>query len=433
MTGAVRKWSVSDLKIWLINHYATNMFSDHAGRHYWFAENLKKRGYDVSVFCAATYLNSDDAVDTGGSVFAVKETEGIPFVFVKTIPAQGNGISRVRSWWIFCRNLFPAARAYAKLHGKPDVILASSVHPLTMVAGIRIAGKMKIPCICEVRDLWPEAIFSFGKVREKSLLGRILTGGEHWIYKKADALVFTKEGDTDHLKEMKWTTIQGGDIDLGKCFYINNGVDVAAYKRNMETEKLNDPDLLDGTKFNVIYAGTIRPVNNVGNLLDAAAILKARSGYEDVQFLIYGNGVQLEELRRRAAEEHLDQVRLKGFVERKYIPFILSHSSVNMLNYTQNQYNWTRGNSSNKLFEYMASGKPIISTVRMGYSIIQKYHCGAELEEDTPQALAELIMRFHDMSPEQREEMGRSAAKGAADFDFDVLTDKLVGVIDRVT
>ena len=420
------------MKIWLINHYAANMFSDHAGRHYWFAENLKKRGYDVTVVCAATYLNSDDVVDTGKNLFTVKETEGIPFVFVKTIPAQGNGIARVRSWWLFYRHLFPTARAYAAQQGKPDVILASSVHPLTMVAGIRIARRMKIPCICEVRDLWPEAIFSFGKAGEKSLLGRVLTAGEHWIYKNADALIFTKEGDTDHLKEMKWTTAQGGDIDLGKCFYINNGVDVAAYRRNAETVRLDDPELLDGTKFNVTYAGTIRPVNNVGNLLDAAAILRARGGYEDVQFLIYGNGAQLEELRRRAAEEKLENVHLKGFVERRYIPFILSRSSVNMLNYAQNQYNWTRGNSSNKLFEYMASGKPIISTVRMGYSIIQKCRCGTELEEDTPQALAEQIMRFRDMSPEEREEMGRNAARGAEDFDFGVLTDKLVKVVESV-
>ena len=50
---------------------------------------------------------------------------------------------------------------------KPDIIIASSVHPLTMVAGIKIARKLKIPCICEIRDLWPEAIFSFGKLKEK--------------------------------------------------------------------------------------------------------------------------------------------------------------------------------------------------------------------------------------------------------------------------
>ena len=197
-------------------------------------------------------------------------------------------------------------------------------------------------------------------------------------------------------------------------------------------EMLSNFSQLNPEKFNITYAGTIRPVNNVGNLLDTAALLKTTPGYEDVQFLIYGDGMQLDELKKRVQEEKLDNVKLKGFVERKYIPFILSKSSVNMLNYSQDQYNWTRGNSSNKLFEYMASGKPVISTVHMGYSIINKYQCGVELDEDTPQALAQQIMRFHDMSKEERDRLGQNAKNGAADFDFNVLTDKLIHVIESV-
>ena len=415
-----------------MNHYASNMFRDRAGRHYWFAKRLNELKNDASVFCSTTLVNGQELLGTGKEKFVVKEVDGIPFVFVKTTPAAGNGLDRVKNMGLFYKNLFPAAKKYAREHGKPDVIIASSVHPLTMVAGIKIAKKLRIPCICEIRDLWPEAVFSFGKVSEKSLFGRMLVKGEHWIYKKADALIFTKEGDTDYLKEKKWTTAQGGDVDLEKCHYINNGVDVAAYENNVGSQRLDDPDLLDGSKFNITYCGTVRPVNNVGNLLDAAKLFKDREGYGDVRFLIFGDGAQLEGLRKRAADEGLDNVRLKGFIDRKYIPFILSRSSVNVLNYAQNQYNWTRGNSSNKLFEYMASGKPIISTVKMGYSIINKYNCGVELEADTPEELAKQIMRFHDMSPGEREKIGANGRRGAEDFDIKALTEKLTDVINGV-
>ena len=420
------------LKVWLMNHYASNMYRDKAGRHYWFAQQLIERSYDVTVFCSTTLVNGEELLNMGKDKLVVKETDGIPFVFVKTIPAQGNGIKRVENMGLFYKNLFPATKAYAKEHGKPDVIVASSVHPLTMVAGIQIAKRMKVPCICEIRDLWPEAIFSFGKTTEKSLIGRILIKGEHWIYKRANALIFTKEGDTDYLKERKWTTAQGGDIDLAKCHYINNGVDIAACEERSETMQLDDPDLNDETKFNITYVGTIRPVNNVGNLLDAAKILRSKSGYEDVQFLIYGDGGQLAELQERVKNEHLDNVKMKGFVNRQYVPYILSRSSINMLNYAQNQYNWTRGNSSNKLFEYMASGKPIISTVHMGYSIIKRYNCGVELDEDTPEALVEQIIHFHDMGASERDRIGKNAREGANDFDFSVLTEKLIRVIESV-
>lgn len=420
------------MKVWLMNHYASNMYRDKAGRHFWFAQQLKEKGYDVTVFCSTTLVNGEELLSTGKDKMAVKDADGIPFVFVKTIPAQGNGIKRIENMGLFYKNLFPAAKAYAAKYGRPDVIVASSVHPLTMVAGIQIAKKMKVPCICEIRDLWPEAIFSFGKTTEKSLIGRALIKGEHWIYRKANALIFTKEGDTDYLKERKWTTAQGGDIDLGKCHYINNGVDIAACEERSRTMQLDDQDLNDESKFNVTYIGTIRPVNNVGNLLDTAKILVAKGGYDDVQFLIYGDGGQLAELQERVKNEHLNNVKMKGFVNRQYVPYILSKSSINMLNYAQNQYNWTRGNSSNKLFEYMASGKPIISTVHMGYSIIKKYDCGVELDEDTPEALAEQIMLFHDMKSEERDQIGRNARNGANDFDFSVLTEKLIQVIESV-
>lgn len=415
--------------VWIMNHYATQMMKDKAGRHYWFAKKLKERGYKVSVFCASTFLKDDNQIDTYGKKFCVMDVDQIPFVIVKAPKCSGNGIKRVVNMTSFAINLIPTAKQYAKQNGVPDVIIASSVHPLTMVAGIRIAKKYKIPCICEIRDLWPEAIFAFGKAKENSLLGRILISGEHWIYKNADALIFTKEGDTDYLKERGWTTEQGGDINLNKCHYINNGVDLNAYKQKIQNECLDDNDLKNENAFNVVYAGVIRPVNQVDNILDCAKILQNKKEYEDVRFLIYGDGSELERLKVRVDEEKIENVSLKGFVERKYIPYILSHSSINLLNYTQTGYNWSRGNSSNKLFEYMASGKPIISTIQMGYSIIKKYRCGVELSECTPEAMAEAVEYFHDMDEETYAEYGRNAKEGVKQFDFDVLTEKLLKVI----
>ena len=201
------------------------------------------------------------------------------------------------------------------------------------------------------------------------------------IYKKADALIFTKEGDTDYIKEKRWNLEQGGDIDLNKAHYINNGVDSEAFTESIKEKVLNDNDL-ESECFNVTYVGSIRPVNNIGNILDAASLLK---GNKDIQFLIYGDGNEKSMLEKRVEDEGLTNVKMKGYINKEFIPYILSKSSVNILNYSQTQYNWSRGNSSNKLFEYMASAKPIVSTVKMGYSIIEKYNCGLELENSTPQ------------------------------------------------
>lgn len=415
-------------KIWIWNHYATKMFENKGGRHYWFAKELVKKGYDVTIFCANTYHNKYEYIDTKNKKYITYSVDNIPFVFVKTSMALGNGFDRLKNMMLFYLNLFPVVKEYVKEKGKPDVILASSVHPLTMVAGVQISKKLGVPCICEIRDLWPEAIFSFNKVKEKSLLGRLLIKGEHWIYKNADALIFTKEGDTDYIIEKKWDEGQGGDISLEKCHYINNGVDLDGFTQSIVENKVEDDDLKTN-KFNVVYVGSIRPINNVGNILDAASILKDE---KDIQFLIYGDGNQREMLEKRVIKEKLSNVKMKGFVNKQFIPYILSRASVNILNYSPTQYNWTRGNSSNKLFEYMASGKPIISSVKMGYSILDKYECGIELENGTPQELAKVILKTKDMSYEQYQSMSKNAEKGAEDFDFKILTNNLIKVIESV-
>lgn len=416
-------------RFWIFNHYATTPKTGPLLRHFYFAEYLKEKGIETTVFAANELHQTGTSVDTMGKPYLRTEEEGVPFVFVKTSKYQGNGLSRVRNMLSFFFGLLRISKRYARQYGRPDLIMGSSAHPLTSIAGILAARRFHVPVIVEVRDLWPEAIFSFGKVKMNSLIGRALSAGEKWMYVHADAIVFTKEGDVDHIKEMGWDTAHGGKIDLGKCYYVNNGVKLDDYYRSIREDILEDPDLEDDATFKVVYTGTLRPVNNVDNLLDTAKLLQEHG---DIRFLIFGSGNQLERLQERVREEHLDQVKLKGFVEKKYIPYILSRSSVNVLNYSQSHYNWSRGNSSNKLFEYMASGKPIISTVKMGYCILDHYQCGLSLEECTPRALADMILKIHDMPENTYARMAENARQGAKDFDFSVLTERLYQVIERV-
>ena len=153
------------MKIWLINHYASDMLFDKGGRHYWIAKFLKKAGHDPIIIgsnakhCAEGGLFFDDE-ELWHTLLA--EEIDVPFVYIKSRPYVGNGKGRILNMVDFYRNTLKAADQLAAHFGKPDVIYASSVHPLTLVAGIRIARQYGIKCICEVRDLWPESIVAYG-------------------------------------------------------------------------------------------------------------------------------------------------------------------------------------------------------------------------------------------------------------------------------
>ncbi len=134
-------------KIWIMNHYATNSFYNKGGRHYWFAEKLIDKGYDPVIFCANTRHSSDEVIEIPkGMKYKVINVKKIPYVFVRTTPAMGNGFDRIKNMLLFYFNIFKVTNDYVELNGKPDVILASSVHPLTMsfkCSSINNGGRFK--------------------------------------------------------------------------------------------------------------------------------------------------------------------------------------------------------------------------------------------------------------------------------------------------
>lgn len=413
--------------IWLVNHYATNMFFNQSGRHHWFAENLRKKGYNPTIFCANTMHNvhSQSTVKIPSGKYAVKYANDIPYVFVKTVNYSGNSIQRVKNMLFFYKNLFPAARGYAKDHGKPDVILASSVHPLTMVAGIQIAKEFHIPCICEVRDLWPESIVVYDVLKRNSIITKLLYQGEKWIYKKADSIVMTWEGGKDYIFDKGWDKI----VDIKKLKHISNGVVIDSFDNNCKEHKIEDNDLDDYRYKNIVYTGSIRKVNNIGILLDVAKIIKEK-GYNNIRFLIYGFGNESAMLKNRCEKEGIKNVLFKGRVEKKYVPSIIKKAYINILHNSSTSLD-KYGQSQNKLFEYLAAGKCIVQTYTTKYSILEKYNCGISTPVQNAEEISKVVLEA--CSDENRcKLLGENGRKAAYDFDFIKLTDKLIDVIESV-
>ncbi|GEM04152.1 glycosyltransferase WbuB [Halolactibacillus miurensis] len=409
--------------VWIWNHYATNMFFDQAGRHYWFAENLIKKGYKPTIFCASTNHFSDYHIDTNEKQYSTDSVDSIPFVFVNTPEYEGNGKKRVLNVISFYRGLFKTAKKYAELNGKPDVIVASSVHPLTLVAGIKIAKRFNIPCICEVRDLWPESIVVYSSLKRNSLIAKLLYQGEKWIYKKANSVIMTWEGGSQYIRNQGWDE----QVDLSKVKHISNGVIIDSFDRNSKENQVDDDDLNDNNYKNLVYAGSIRKVNNLGLLLDAAKLVQEKNQY--IRFLIYGTGDEKEMLENRCKEENINNVVFKGRVEKKMIPSILKKSYANILHNSSTSLD-NYGQSQNKFFEYLAAGRCVIQTYTTGYSVLEKYKCGVSAIEQQPKEIAEIILEACKDN-EKAEQMGVNARKAAYEFDFTKLTEDLIRVIEE--
>lgn len=415
--------------VWIFNHYAGNTFFEHGGRHYNFAKYLQRTGYAPVIFCCNAKHNSDaeqyyDLITIWEEHIA--EEIKIPFVFVKGRAYTRNGKQRVLNMVDFYRNVKKAAKEYAQEHGKPDVILASSVHPLTVAAGIQLAKHFGVKCICEVRDLWPESIIAFGIAGPYNPAVIALRRLEKWIYTKANAIIFTMEGAYDYIIEQNWEK----EVPRDKVHYINNGVDLETFDYNKEHYRIDDPDLENAKTFKVIYAGSVRPANGLNQLIGCAEKLRDR---HDICFLIYGGGKDLQRYRDMCTDMQLKSCLFKGPVEKKYIPYILSKADLNVLNYNLGSAQVFRfGSSNNKLFEYLASGKPILTNSKINYCPIDRYECGQNANLPTSEAYAEAVLRFYNMSREDYEKMCRQSRNASEEYDYKHMTKKLVKIIEGI-
>lgn len=406
--------------IWIINHYAMPPQYEVRIRNNVMAKYLQELGYTVKIFSASTIHNKNiNLIKDKKTLFIEKSYEGLNFVHIRTSNYKGNGLSRIINMLEFPLQLF---RTVKKIADHPDAIICN----LTTVFAVIpywIAKYFKCKFILEVRDLWPESIVVYMGLSKKNPIIWLLYKLEKWIYRKADKIIFTMEGAKDYIIDKGWDK----DIDMSKIYYINNGVDLSTFNYNKENYRVVDEDLENSETFKVIYAGSIRLANNVKKIVDTAQIIKEQ-GYNDIKFLIYGEGSDKSYLEEFCTANNIGNAIFKGYVEKNKIPYILSRSNVNIMHFEQNSLK-KYGASLNKLFEYFASGKPTISDCEFGYDIIKNYNCGISIDNADSRQLAEVIVKFYYMSKEKYGRYCDNALKAAKDFDYKILARKLENVI----
>ncbi len=382
------------------------------------AQYLYKNGYDVYIIGGSFLHNTSINLITDKKLYLANIYEGINFIHIRNASYTNSAILRIYSLIVFYIRIFKVE----KFIKKPDVISLCAAIPFSNIIYF-LAKKLKAKLVLDVVDLWPESFVALGLVSKNNPFLWFAYKAEKWIYKKADKIVFSMEGGADYIKEKKWDVESGVPIDLNKVKYINNGVDLKDFNNNKINYAIDDTDLSNETLFKVIYLGSIRLANGVELILDAAKYLEH---IPNIRFLIYGNGPERENLKNRIEAENIKNVILKDeWVELKYVPYILTKSSLNLLNYTNNPI-FKFGGSQSKSFQYMASGKPICSNIKMAYCPINKFNLGIAKEFDNAEEYAEAILSIYKLPASKYEELCKNALDASKSYDYEYLTKKYI-------
>lgn len=394
------------MTIWLINHYAVTPGHPGGTRHYDIGRALAAMGHDVTLVAAGFHYATFEETRSypRGSDYLVEETDGMRMVWVKTRPYRGNGIGRVRNMLEFTRKL----RALPGLAlPKPEVIVGSSVHLFAVYGAYRLAKKLRVPFVMEVRDIWPQTLVDMGvsKWHPFVLLLAVL---EPFLYRRAEQIITLLPRAAEHIETF--------GIAPEKIHWISNGVDLGRF------DDVTPSHLLESGKFNVLYTGTMGTANNLEPLMEAADLLSAKPA---IHITLVGSGPQKEALRKAAKS---NVTVLDALPKQRIAPLLAEADALFVA--LKNLPLYRFGMSMNKVFDYMAAKKPVVFAADVPQNPVSQAGSGIVVTPDDPAAIANAVLKLYNCTEAERRQMGENGYSYVAEhFSMQIIAAQFENVL----
>jgi glycosyltransferase involved in cell wall biosynthesis len=387
------------MNILLINHYAGSPDHGMEYRPYYVAREWVRAGHWVRILAAGySHVRTKQPTVNGADIAkrSMERIDGIEYVWYPTPRYRGNGVGRVLNIWAFLRQVWTdAGRLVAE--SRPDVVIASSTYPLDIWVARHLARLAKARLVFELHDLWPLSPIELGGMSARHPFLQLCQWAENAAYRDADAVVSMLPKVQEH--------VAAHGLDLRKLHIIPNGIspddgqaesqpivdDLASYVQSVHDHGY----LLVG------YAGAHGLPNALDALIDAAKLLADKP----IRFVLVGDGHEKSRLRQRVADEGLNTVRMFAPIPRAQIPALLRGFDIAYIG-LKSEPIFRFGVSPNKLMDYMMAARPILFAIRAGNDPVAEAACGLTVPPESPQAIADGLLRLADLSSAEREVMG---------------------------
>lgn len=386
------------MRIWILNHYAAPPDQPAGTRHYDLGRVLAQQGHDVTIFASSfSHVTLREERLQQNERARVDCIDGVRFLWVRTTPYSGNDRRRALNMLSYA---VAAIRVQRRLP-RPDVVVGSSVHPAAVAAACLIGGLRRAPFVFEVRDLWPQSLVDMGALKENGVTTRVLRGAERFLYGRARVIIALPSRATDYITLLgipreKIFHIPNGIADYGGCLPDMND---SAKKLMEEIEELRRAGYLVAG-----YVGSHVQANGVGTLVEAARTLRDR-GVLDIAFVFVGDGLEKEKSRQLADQHDLRNVLFWPALPKRSVPAVLDALDVTLFS-PRDIAVFRYGVSSNKLFDYLASGRPVVSACAVEDTPVSASGGGICVPPESPEEIADALVKLAAMGEAGRRVMG---------------------------
>lgn len=405
-----------------MNHHAREY-----GRHPSLAKYLAEDGSDVTLFSASFLHNTFEETKSykKSEYYIEEEINNYERIYIKTPKYQSNGIKRLINQLVFTYRSYKRGKEKIATESTPNVIIGSSVHLFTGISAYLLAKKANAKFVFEIRDVWPQTLVDLGALKQDSFLTKIFEYIERFLYKKADLIISVLPNADEHIKKY--------NINKNKIVYLPNGIDISNFKEALKAEfTANDAIQFfreNKDSFVVSYTGAHGVANGLDTILNTAKLFK---GDSEVQFLLVGDGPEKEKLIKMSSEMSLDNVTFIDRVEKEQVAHILDKSDICLFHLNKTPV-FKYGISSNKLFDYMISGKPMVFAVETSSDFSRYSGNGISIEPENPEKMKEAILNLKSADKSELKSMGEKGKEYVLEnHDLNKLALKLKDIVGRM-
>lgn len=374
------------MRIWFVNQYAIPPQEPGGTRHHALAARLAARGHDTAVIASSFshVLRIDRHLD-GGENSRLEMIDGVEWVWLRSPSYAGNSLGRAWNMVVFGYRVWRDPLLHSL--PAPDVIIGSTPPLPAAYGAMKLAQTLECGFVGEVRDLWPRALEELGGYGRRHPMIWVLRAMEQSIYSASSRLITLLPSSQGYLID------QG--VPREKIVWMPNGVE-------MDRVPAAEP-LIEKKDFTVMYAGTHGFANGLDLVLDAASEL----GEEDIRFRLIGDGPDKDRLIRRAKAEGISNVTFEDAVPKARIYGVLAQASAFILP-LQRANVFAFGLSPNKLFDYLAAGRPLILAADGDLGDVPVDEVGVVASPTGP-SIANAVRVLHALPHAKRAEMGAAA------------------------
>ncbi len=330
------------MRILLLTFYYPPDLSAGAFRAGALVEALGKLGIpDLQIDVVTTQPNRYKTFAQGAAAF--EETDGVTVQRIALPPHKSGMRDQTIAFVRFARQVLVATKG-----GRWDVVVATSSRLMTAVLGARVARRAGAPLYLDIRDLFTDTIED---VVDSTILRvgvlPVLRMIEAHTFRSAAKINIVSQGFAEHMKQVSPNQV---------CSVLPNGIDppfLAADYRKLAGGWDEVPLIL--------YAGNIGEGQGLEHIVPQGA--QALAG--QARFRIIGDGGRHHQLTAGLGGAGTALVELLPPVPRAEL--ITQYRQADILFLHLNDYRAFDKVLPSKIFEYAATGKPILAGVK-GYA-----------------------------------------------------------------